>query len=102
MADDITPGEVYRRLQDHEDRTIREHTAMDGRLADLARETVPLRLYQDRETARDGDMKTLSDRVEKLEQRPAMSLTRWLAVLTVAAAFIALAIQAYGTLKGAQ
>lgn len=102
MADDITPGEVYRRLQDHETRTTREHTAMDGRITDLARETVPLGLYQDRERARDDDMKAFSDRLGKLEERPAMSLAKWLAVLTVVAAFVALAIQAYGTMKGAQ
>lgn len=102
MADDVSPGEVYRRLQDHETRTTREHTAMDGRITDLARETVPLRLYQDREHDRDGDMKALADRIGKLEERPAMTLTRWLGVLTVAAAFLALAVQAYGTLKGAQ
>ena len=102
MADDVSPGEVYRRLQDHETRTTREHTAMDGRITDLARETVPLRLYQQGERDRDGDMKTLADRLTKLEERPAMTLTRWLGVLTVAAAFLALAVQAYGTLKGAQ
>lgn len=102
MADDVSAGEVYRRLQDHETRTTREHTAMDSRITDLARETVPLGLYQQSERGRNNDMKELSARVKALEDRPAMTLTKWLAVLTVAAAFLGLAVEAYGTLRGAK
>lgn len=102
MADDVSPGEVYRRLQDHETRTQREHDAMDSRITNLARDTVPLQLYQQSERDRDEDVKALADRMTKVEDRPSMSLARWLGVLTVAAAFLALAVQAYGTLKGAQ
>jgi hypothetical protein len=40
--------------------------------------------------------------MDKLEERPGMTLGRWLGILTVAAAFLALAVQAYGTLKGAK
>ncbi|WP_202237038.1 hypothetical protein [Actinacidiphila reveromycinica] len=102
MPDDVSAGETYRRLQDHEARTQREHEALDTRITNLARDTVPLRLYQQTERDRDDDMKAVTDRVAKIEDRPAISLARWLGILTVAAAFLALAVQAYGTLKGAQ
>jgi hypothetical protein len=102
VPDDVSAWEAYRSLQDHERRTQREHDAMDSRITNLARDTVPLQLYQQGERNRDDDMKALSDRLGKVEDRPAMSLTRWLGVLTVAAAFLALAVQAYSTLKGAQ
>lgn len=102
MADDVSPGEVYRRLLDHEQRTDRVHAALDTRVTNLARDTVPLQLYQQTERDRDDDVKALTDRVVKLEDRPAMTWTRWLGVLTVAAALLGLAIQAYGTMKGAK
>lgn len=102
MADDVSSGEVYRRLLDHEQRTDRVHAALDTRVTNLAKDTVPLQLYQDRERDRDDDIRAIVDRVTKLEDRPAMTLARWLGVLTVAAAFLALAVQAYGTLKGAK
>lgn len=102
MPDDVSAGETYRRLRDHETRTDRIHDAMDTRITNLARDSVPLALYQQGERDRDDDMKALSDRVGKIEERPAMTWTRWAGVLTIAAAFLGLAIQAYSTLKGAK
>ncbi|ANZ14444.1 membrane protein [Streptomyces noursei ATCC 11455] len=102
MADDVSPGELYRRMVDHEQRTDRVHEAQDARITSLAKDMVPLQLYQQSERDWDDDIKALGDRVTKLEERPAMTLTRWLGVLTVTAAFLALAVQAWGTLKGAQ
>lgn len=102
MADDVSAGEVYRRLLDHEQRTDRVHQALDTRVTDLARDTVPLQLYQQGERNRDDEVKALADRVTAVERRPAMTLARWVGVLTVTAAFLALAVQAYGTLKGAK
>ncbi|WP_202235309.1 hypothetical protein [Actinacidiphila reveromycinica] len=102
MPDDVSVGETYRRLQDHERRTQREHEALDTRITNLARDTVPLQLYQQGERDRDDDMKAVTDRLGKVEDRPAMSLARWLGIVTVVVAFLALAVQAWGTLKGAQ
>lgn len=102
MPDDVSAGETYRRLVDHETRTDRIHDAMDSRITNLARDTVPLALYQQGERDRDDDMKALTDRVEKIEDRPAMTWGRWVAVLSVAAAFLGLAVQAYSTMKGAR
>lgn len=102
MPDDVSPDWVLRSLEAHERRTEREHTAMETRLTELARDTVPLQRYMDREQDRVDDMTALTSRVAKLEERPAMTLTRWLGVLTVAAAFLAIGLQAYGTLKGAR
>jgi len=102
VPDDVSAGETYRRLRDHEARTQREHEALDTRITNLARDTVPLQLYQQGERARDDDMSALSTRVTKVEDRPAMTWTRWAAVVTIALAFLGLAVQAYSTLKGAK
>lgn len=75
---------------------------MDSRITSVARDCVPLALYQQAEKDRDDDMKAISDRVAKIEDRPAMTWTRWAGVLTIAVAFLGLAIQAYSTLKGAK
>lgn len=102
MPDDVSAGETYRRLRDHETRTDRIHEALDTRITNLARDTVPLTLYQQGESDRDDDMRTMAARIGKIEERPAMTWGRWLAVLGVAVAFLGLAVQAYGTLKGAK
>lgn len=102
MTDDVSPGEVFRRLKDHEERTDRVHAALDSRVTDVAKSMVPLELYNRGERDRDRDMDDLAKRVEKLEERPAMTFGRWLGILTVAAAFLALAVQAYGTMRGAK
>lgn len=102
MTDDVSPGEVFRRLKDHEERTDRVHAALDSRVTDVAKSMVPLDLYNRGERDRDRDMDDLSKRVDKLEERPGMTISRWLGILTVAAAFLALAVQAYGTMKGAK
>lgn len=102
MADDVSAGEVYRRLLDHEQRTDRVHAALDTRVTNLAKDAVPLQLYQDRERDRDDDMKAISDRVTKLEDRPAMTFGRWMAALGVAIAFLTLAVTAWATMRGAK
>ncbi|MCW7941705.1 hypothetical protein AAW14_06615 [Streptomyces hygroscopicus] len=102
MTDDVSPGEVYRRLVDHEQRTDRVHASLDSRVTDLAKDTVTVRMWQEAEQDRDREVQALTGRVSKLEERPAMTFGRWIAILTVAAAFLALAVQAYGTMKGAK
>lgn len=102
MDDGVSPGEVYRRLVDHEARTDRVHAALDSRITDVAKDMVPLALYNQGERDRDREIQGVTERLDKLEERPGMTLGRWLGILTVAAAFLALAVQAYGTLKGAK
>ncbi|MFE2486080.1 hypothetical protein ACFXGR_22820 [Streptomyces mirabilis] len=102
MADDVSPGELYRRQLDHERRTDGIHTSLENRITGVAKDTVPLALYQQAERDRDREVQALTGRVEKLEERPGLSFGRWLGILTVAAAFLALAIQAYGTMRGAK
>lgn len=113
MADDVSAGELDRRLEAHERRTDRIHAETDKRITDLAKDTVPLALYQQGERDRDReiqrldneheqDVKRLRDEIKELRDRPQMTWARWLGVLTVAAAFLALAVQAYGTLRGAK
>ena len=102
MTDDVSPGEVYRRLIDHEQRTDRTHAALDSRITDVAKDMVPVRMWQQAEQDRDREVRGLTERLDKLEERPGMTFGRWLGILTVAAAFLALAVQAYGTMKGAK
>jgi hypothetical protein len=102
VADDVPPEWVLRSLEAHERRTDREHAAIDTRITELARDTVPLGLYQRGERDRDEDVKAIADRVARLEERPAMTTARWMAVLGVVAAFLTVAVTAYGTMRGAK
>lgn len=56
MADDPTTGEVYRRLQDHEQRSDRQHSDLDQRITRMAAESVPLDVWHQAERARDAEM----------------------------------------------
>jgi hypothetical protein len=117
----VSSGEVYRRLADHERRTDDIHADLGRRITEVAKDMVPLNLYQQGERDRDREMarletehdqdltslrdtviKPIADRVRVLEERPAMTLGRWLGVATVVIALVALVVQAYGTLKGAK
>jgi hypothetical protein len=122
VPDEVSSGEVYRRLQDHEQRTDRAHAALDSRITSVARDAVPLALFKqegkdrDRELARleqehdEGmqqlrrehaeDITQVRRELRELRERPGMTLGRWLGVATVVAAFLALAVQAFGTLRG--
>lgn len=102
MADDVTAGELDRRLEAHERRTDRIHGEIDSRITNLAKDTVPLLVYQQGELDRDRAVQALTDRVAKLEERPTLSFGRWIGIIGVAVAFLALAVQAYGTWKGAK
>ncbi len=120
MPDEVTLGELDRRLRDHEQRTDRIHGEQDSRIARVAAESVPLDVYQadqravaelarrlerDRvegeRKAREDVIKPLADRVEKLEQRPALTVGRMAVIATAVIALAALVVQAWGTLKGA-
>lgn len=94
---------------------------MDERITELARRAVTDSVYQldkaatvemarrlerdrveDVRKLREDVIKPIADRLEKVEGRPAMSLARWLGVVTVALGLAALLVQAYGTLRGAK
>ncbi len=124
MPDEPTPGEVYRRLQDHEQRTAMEHRSLDERITAVAQQSVPMVAYQADQRARDAETVRLdrehaadvarldrereqsdrqaNDRLAKIEDRPAMTMARWIGVAMAVCAALALVVQAYGTLKGAK
>lgn len=123
MADDVSPGEVYRRFLDHERRTDGVHAELGARITAVARDMVPLDLYQkgerdrDREMARleaehdeaveqlrrehAEDIRTVRGELKELRERPQMTLGRWVAVLTVVAAFLGVLVETWAALKGA-
>lgn len=112
MADEVSPGEAYRRLLDHEARTDRVHAALDARITDLAKDVVPLALYQQGERDRDKELQRLDaehaedirqvrGELRELRERPQMTLGRWLGVLTVVAAFLGVLVETWAALKGA-
>jgi hypothetical protein len=117
----VGPDELDRRLRDHEARTDRIHAELDNRITQLARDTVPLVVWQQAERTRDletgrlerehdEDVKRLRDdvitplaaRVTTLEGRPSMTFGRWVGVLTVVAAFLAVVVAAWSAAKGAK
>ena len=113
MPDDVSSGELYRRQRDHEQRTDRIHADLDNRITSLAKDTVPLALYQQGERDRDKEIQRLEDEhdvdirqvrgeLKELRERPQMTMGRWVAVGTALIALLALLVQAYGTLKGAK
>jgi cobalamin biosynthesis Mg chelatase CobN len=120
-----------RRLRDHEQRTDRVHGELDSRITGVARDMVPLAVYQTAERARDAQLrrieqeqaatasrlqreieqsvqhvvdnmiKPLEVRQTATEQRPSMTAGRWAAVILAVAAVLTLVVTVYGTLKGA-
>lgn len=121
MADDVTAGELDRRLEAHERRTDRIHGEQDARITNLAKDTVPLLAYQQAERARDQEMarvqrehdedltelkdnviKPLASRVEKLEKRPGVAWGWVVAGGTLLVAVLGVLIQAWAAAKGAK
>lgn len=121
MADDVTAGELDRRLDAHERRTDRIHGELDSRITNLAKDTVPLLAYQQAERARDaelqrmsreheGDLTELRDnvikplvgRVEKLEGRPGVAWGWVVAGGTLLITVLGVLIQAWAAAKGAK
>lgn len=122
MADEVSPGEAYRRLLDHEQRTDRARAELDNRITNLARDTTPLAVYQTAEKARDAEIQRLErehdmdiaqvrrehttdiaqvrDEIKELRERPQMTLGRWLAVGSVVAAVLGVLVEAWAALKG--
>lgn len=75
MADDLTPGEIRRSLERIEAAQRDAHRAIDDRLADLARKTVPVELWAAEHKALGEDVKHLEgdfheavDRIERTSQ----------------------------------
>lgn len=102
MADEPTPGELFRRQRDHEQRTDRIHAELDNRITQVARDSVPLVAYQADQRARDRELTDLRDEVKEIRERPGLTWGRIVAIGTVVIALAGLLVQAYGTLKGAK
>lgn len=73
-------------------RLEREHQADVARL-DRARE-------QGQAQFQESVIKPLVERVDKVEDRPAMTLARWLGVIVAVCAALTLLVEAWGTAKG--
>lgn len=123
-GDGVTPGEVYRRLLDHKQDSDRTHAALDAKLTDLAKDTVPLRLFQQSEGERvrelqrlesehdEGmamlrrehaeDIRQVRGEIKELRERPNAAFSRWTTLLSVVTAILTVAVMAWGTLRGAK
>lgn len=101
MPDEVSHGELYRRQLEHEQRTDRVHAELDNRITRVAAESLPLDVYQADQRARDREDAARDRRIEAVEKRPALTAGRWAVIATAVVAVLALAVQAYGTLKGA-
>lgn len=102
MPDDVTPGELDRRLRDHEARTDRIHGEQDSRITRVAADSVPLAVYRADQRARDREVQELRDEVKEIREKPALTVGRIAVIATAVIALAALLVQAWGTLKGAK
>ncbi|MFC1418598.1 hypothetical protein [Streptacidiphilus cavernicola] len=102
MPDEVTPGELDRRIRDHELRTDRVHAELDNRITRVATEAVQADVHDRIERDRDKELAALTNRVTKLEERPGLTWGRVVAGAAVVIALLALVFQAYSTVKGAQ
>lgn len=101
MADEVTPGELDRRLRDHEVRTDRVHAEQDNRIARVAAESLPLDVYQADQRARDRENTIRDRRLDAVEARPQMTFTNKLALYGVLVAFLGVVVAAWAATKGA-
>lgn len=120
MADEPTPGELYRRFQDHEQRTDRIHSELDNRITRMAAESVPLDVWHQAERARDQQhaqlereqqealrrlrddtIKPLQADVKELKKRPRGNLVIASGVAVAVIALLALVVQTWSAAKGA-
>jgi hypothetical protein len=127
---DVSPEEVARQLESHERRTDAIHQELGARITQVARDTVPLAVYQqaqqtwsdtvkrlerehdadvqrlererveDLRKLREDVIKPMQDELREVKEKPALTLGRMLAIGTAVIAFAALMVQAWGTLKG--
>lgn len=113
MSDEPTPGELWRRQRDHEERSERAHQALDARIDYLAAHTVPLGEYQTAERARsdqiqrlekehDEDVGRLSKRVDKQEGRSGATWGWIVAGATLLIGVVGVLIEAWSAAKGAK
>jgi hypothetical protein len=121
VADDVSTGELTRRLDSHEEGAWRAHEALGSRITDLAAHTVPLGEWQRAERVRDEAMarverehdtdllelranviKPLVDRVEKLEKRSGVAWGWVVAGGTLFVTVLGVLIQAWAAAKGAK
>jgi hypothetical protein len=121
VADDVSTGELNRRLDAHETRTDRIHGEQDARLTNLAKDMVPLGEWQRAERARDAELqrmdrehaedltelkdnviKPLVGRVEKLEKRPGVAWGWVVAGGTLLITVLGVLVQAWAAAKGAK
>lgn len=102
MPDEVTSGELDRRLRDHEQRTDRIHAEIDNRVTRVAADAVQADVHERIERERDREVSVLTARVAKLEERPGLTWGRVVAGAAVVVAILALLFQAYATVKGAR
>jgi hypothetical protein len=102
VPDEVTPGELDRRLRDHEQRTDRIHAEQDNRIARVASDSVSAGVYASDQRARDREVQDLRDEIKEVRDRPALTVGRIVMIGTALIALAALLVQAWGTLKGAK
>jgi hypothetical protein len=102
VADEPTPGELYRTFLAHQQQTAEEHKQLREQASRIALEAVHQNVYQSDLRARDREITALDRRVEAVEKRPGLTAGRIAVIATAVIALAALLVQAYGTIKGAK
>lgn len=102
MVDDVSTGELDRRIRDHEMRSVQEHQTLHARISKVSSDSVQMDVQNQVEKDRDKEMAAVIARLVKVETRPGLTWSRALAGATVVVGIIALLLQAYATVRGAQ
>jgi len=102
VSNDVTVGELDRRLRDHEKRSDNEHKLLHARIDQVAASSVHVDVHDQIEHNRDEDLENVRSRVGVLEAKPGVTKSQILAVVTVTIGIIGLVIQAYSAAQGAK
>jgi len=102
MSNDITTGELDRRIRDHEKRSAAEHQVIHDRISRVSSESVQVDVHTEIENERKKEIEEVKRRVSALEARPGITLGRAVVAITVLVGILGLLIQAYTAVKGAK
>lgn len=102
VGNDVTTGELDRRMRDHEDRTLRDHQTIHDRISRVSMNSVQNAVHDQIERERTDQIKDLDDRLTAIESKRGLTKTQIIAICGVIVALAALLVQTYMATKGSK